>query len=874
MIPVQNDEFLKAIFGDDHLWSHVTSFPDDPSNIQNNRRAICWGGGYYRDTRIEPQTNQYFTISTFYADDQGKARRRKALFRQTYCVVLDDVKEKLSHDAALMLPEPSWILETSKGSEQWGYILGVPCTDANRIDNLNDGLIASDLAPDSKDPGQRGITRYVRLPEGVNSKLSKRDTLGRPYKCRMIKWTPEQRVSLEQLAEPFGINLDVERRSTTVEGAADIPDHPLLQIPEIIDIKATLSGGRFDITCPWVHEHTDEADDGAAIFTNQDGSMGFKCHHGACEQRTGYDLLQRIEEKKPGFREHYRSWNFIHSMKSVATVSAPPPPPPTISFLTPIAPPPPPPSVPAVIEANPDELISYDDMLEMIGTVPFGSQRNEAAYRFLQTVDDLDHGSRVLHWNNLRDVMGWTKSDLTTIVEQQRKKWYAEKVPEDFYLEYTYIAEQNQYYSISKRQWLSIDSFRNMFSHMDPEVQAEALISGRVQKVDRYDYAPGYPEIFTERGVRYVNAFRPAEYVGIPGEASMWLEHFKILGWAEHTKHILQFMAFTLRHPEQKINHALIFGGGEGIGKDFLLYPLKMAMGDDCVTIDGHTLSEPFNDYLMNTKLLSINELEMGDHQQARMISNRLKPLCTAPPATLRVNPKGVKGLQIRNIVNVIAGTNSALPLHMSQDSRRYFAVWSDLSIRGEDKNVTPEWREYWKARWHWLDKCQGWKACLNYLMTEVDLSDFDPGAAPTVTDFVRDMQDASADPVSSAIKDMLYRQIGIFASDLLTADDIVTGLKTVLPMTPVEYSLQRVPSAAVVGKVMRQERIGTVRRAVRDGKERKIWVVRHVADYKDLTGTQLIDTYLAAMTEIRNNAPLRGIDGGKKDDNKKRGTS
>ena len=148
MLNISNEEFLLAIFGEADLpWCHVTDFPYDPGNIPKDKHLIAWKGDYFSRYRFTDNTNQYFTISTFYCDEQGQARRRKALYRQTHCVVLDDVREKLSEEVAQRLPNPSWILETSAGSFQWGYILEQPCTEAHKIDILNDGLISSDLAP-------------------------------------------------------------------------------------------------------------------------------------------------------------------------------------------------------------------------------------------------------------------------------------------------------------------------------------------------------------------------------------------------------------------------------------------------------------------------------------------------------------------------------------------------------------------------------------------------------------------------------------------------------------------------------------------------------------------------------------------------------
>ena len=90
-------------------------------------------------------------------------------------------------------------METSKGSEQWGYILKTPETKASRIDNLNDGLIASELAPDGKDQvnaASHGMCDFLK----VTTQKRNDSSTGNRSKCVMTHWQPEQRVTLEQLA--------------------------------------------------------------------------------------------------------------------------------------------------------------------------------------------------------------------------------------------------------------------------------------------------------------------------------------------------------------------------------------------------------------------------------------------------------------------------------------------------------------------------------------------------------------------------------------------------------------------------------------------------------------------------------------------------
>ena len=76
---INNETFLKAVFGEEWGLTHVTAFENDPSNIRKEFRAACWSGGYAKNrlARFSPAENQYFTISLFEADEDGTARRLK-----------------------------------------------------------------------------------------------------------------------------------------------------------------------------------------------------------------------------------------------------------------------------------------------------------------------------------------------------------------------------------------------------------------------------------------------------------------------------------------------------------------------------------------------------------------------------------------------------------------------------------------------------------------------------------------------------------------------------------------------------------------------------------------------------------------------------
>lgn len=845
-----NQEFLSTLFGEDAQWAHVTDFVYDPGKIPADRHLAAWKGDYFSRYSFKPVSNQYFTISTFYADEKGVARRRKALYRATHVIVLDDVREKLSIDQVSKLPTPSWILETSKGSEQWGYILEQPCTDRHRVDNLLDGLVANGLAPDGRDPGMKGVTRYVRLPDGYNTKAS-RLINGQPFKCQMLSWQPFHRTTLEALAAPFVVDLNAPRREQRIDGAAAVQDHPLLTIPDLVHIKEERSDGRFDITCPWVDEHTGEEDTGTAIFTNSDGTIGFKCHHGACQSRTGRDLLQFINTEAPGFTATLKGWQTQRSFDALG-----------IPAVTPQA------TVPVVqqttVPQSPPQLVVVNDPLDvhmqgLKSMSPFSREAREIACTILKVVDDMEAVDK-LHWHNeIRDTMRWTKPELKQILQDLREQWYASKSATlNFFDETIFVRELNQFFDRKKRIFYSPESYQNSYAHLDPEARKQALQGGMVAKVDRLDYAPLKPAVFTDNtGTIFGNSWSDSGCDGTPGDVSRYLDHFKLLGWEQNRDHILQWMAYTILYPDRKINHMLLLGSGEGCGKDWLLYPLVKAMGENHMTIDGEELLSGFQDYALSTKHLHINEAELGDRKEAMAVSNKIKPLAAAPPDKLRVNQKGIKPIRISNILSVTMTTNSQMPLRLNGTSRRIYAVWSDVTIRDMNDEITPDWREYWRDRWAWM-KAGGAEAVIHYLKHNVDLSKFDPGMAPPMTDFLRNIREASKSPMQQTVEAFILRKVGAFKCDLATAADLTETIKAGPMLAPdICYVDSKMFTPVKMTSIMR-DIAGTAHIRMRSKYvDNQVWVLRNLTTYQSMTPVQVCAEYERQQTEMKKGVAL-----------------
>jgi hypothetical protein len=320
---IANKEFLAIVFGDEADSAHVTAFIDDPTSGTLDRRK--WMGGK-ASSRLEWCTesrNTYFTVSTFNDDDDGVARRRKALFRAMPLVVVDDVGPKVQPGVCLeMLGEPSYRLETSPGNEQWGYLFNEPITDRWAAEVLVDEMIRRGLTADGTDPGMRGVTRYVRLPVGSNTK-AKYGPQG--FAHFLHDWKPSLLHDPYALARRMGFDLATaaaaRRRAheVTLEGVkGNKGEDALLAALELLGLvkHSGTQEDKVEITCPFLDEHTGRADNGTAYMA---GGGGIACHHGHCRNRQRGDYVKKVCEElgKMGTAEADAA---IHNLTSVAVI--------------------------------------------------------------------------------------------------------------------------------------------------------------------------------------------------------------------------------------------------------------------------------------------------------------------------------------------------------------------------------------------------------------------------------------------------------------------------------------------------------------------------------------------------------------------------
>ena len=278
-----NAQFLNLFFGDMATGAApwVTAFTSAPGDASRGEWA---GWPVLRPYNVPPPgRNTYITVSSFLRGEDGRYRRRKALFSAMHAVMIDDVGTKVA-ESAIALPATVRV-ETSPGNCQDWLRLDPPITDRALAERLVERMVAAGLTANGKDPGMKGVTRYGRLPEGMNTKPRPTGA----WRHRVLEVRADHAYTVDEIAEAYELDLTPpppERFGPA--GHASGAETLLDKLRAVGLYQGSLDDGWHAITCPWLHEHTACADTGTAYREPRESNGwhgAFRCHHGHCDDR-------------------------------------------------------------------------------------------------------------------------------------------------------------------------------------------------------------------------------------------------------------------------------------------------------------------------------------------------------------------------------------------------------------------------------------------------------------------------------------------------------------------------------------------------------------------------------------------------------------
>jgi len=254
----------------------------------------------------------YFGTATARRNHAGELRNQQALFSRLHVIVLDDIGTKgKASDLPEALQTPTYIMETSPGNFQYGYVLDAP------IDNLDaaKALVMIMYEAGIADAGGKMPNKLVRLPEGVNGKQGdKGNFVTTLTKSDGPRWTPQG--LLDALAtgaewEEIATNAaEATKRRVRLKGGTTpwAPYRPtrasmsgmIDPVAEWLEERGEIlneAGDWLTIRCPFADGHTSDGDTAGykPLGAGDDPSTrAFHCFHDSCASMGTRDFLQYV----------------------------------------------------------------------------------------------------------------------------------------------------------------------------------------------------------------------------------------------------------------------------------------------------------------------------------------------------------------------------------------------------------------------------------------------------------------------------------------------------------------------------------------------------------------------------------------------------
>jgi hypothetical protein len=281
----------------------------------------------------------------------------------------------------------------------------------------------------------------------------------------------------------------------------------------------------------------------------------------------------------------------------------------------------------------------------------------------------------------------------------------------------------------------------------------------RFQSVEQMVWDPSEPPIISDKvlqvggyavhpGAALFNEYRPAEFhAGDSWKAGPWSDHLRKVYPAD-AQHIERYLAFKVQNPGKKINHGLVVGGAQGIGKDTILVPIKTALGIwNWQDISPGALVGRFNGFAKCVMLLISEARDLGEMDRYKFYEHT-KGYLAAPPDVIRVDEKNRREHYVANVCGCVITTNYKTDgLYLPADDRRHYVAWSDATREMFDS-------DYWTRLYAWYAD-GGIGHVIAYLLA-YDLGDFDAKRPPPKTPAFWAVVQASEAPEAGELRDVI----------------------------------------------------------------------------------------------------------------------
>lgn len=267
--------------------------------------------------KMRPGQAWYANTASFIIErfTEGKVSASRANCEYVLVMVLDDVGDSIKAPKTPPLA-PTWIMETSPGSFQWGYVFSEQPTKAEYS-----AVISAIAAAGYSDPGAINPVRNFRIPGSVNLKPGKN-----AFAARLVEFHPERDFTLEEICAALGVTLGpvssdgVKPIRLSDTGSDDVLTW--LSAQGLVLSPPNLEGWA-GVVCPNHEQHSDGNPEGRYLASTR----AYCCYHGHCEDWNSARFLEWVGEQggpkhTPGLREELLSARMSAALATIAPSEA------------------------------------------------------------------------------------------------------------------------------------------------------------------------------------------------------------------------------------------------------------------------------------------------------------------------------------------------------------------------------------------------------------------------------------------------------------------------------------------------------------------------------------------------------------------------
>jgi hypothetical protein len=422
---------------------------------------------------------------------------------------------------------------------------------------------------------------------------------------------------------------------------------------------------------------------------------------------------------------------------------------------------------------------------------------------------------------------------------KQRK----DDIPLDMINGYVYVIEIDRMYDLDKNVMMNKTQFENKHWRDINKPWATMICCQDLRICDKLTYAPGQPRFCKEKSftsnsiLNCLNVWVPSEVEDMEGDITPWLELLDKVFDGDKTaiKHVTSFLAFMVQNPGERINHALVIQGEQGIGKDSIFNAVGNILGNQNVSsvLLQHVESQ-FNDWLFGKQLVIFQEMLAPGR---RNIYNKLKTILTDPTHT--INAKHLPLQRVYNRGNYVFLTNYKHALSIDPGDRRMWVWYSEMKPLGPN---------FYISFYKWLGDRNSASHLYNYLI-HYDTSGFNPTAAPPMTAGKMSMIKSSGSEVEQYLTEAFENNAWPMGSDLVNINHMLAAIRPIMRVTTPMLKDALEGAARNVADVQLRPRI-----KIQDGKDVRVrlWSIRNHHTWSTANAEQLLKEYRMPLPPLQ----------------------